>query len=247
MLGEVEDRRRVTHPSVDLALLDLGQPQGESHVGSHCHVRVKGIALEDHRDVPLLRRQVVYDPAPDPDGSGRDLLETGQHPQRSRLAAARRPDEDHQLAIADRQVDVLDRLGSVRIPFRYASQLDLSHRQSFRSARGRGPLGDLLELGLKIARRLLGRGLAQHVCLELGRHRRRHVRVVGVLRGRDGLEDLLPGEGGAGERVLLGYRRGIDQAWRASGRIVMVSNVYSCCAGLVMNWISFQAASWFFE
>ena len=36
------------------------------------------------------------------------LLEAGDHPQERGLAAARRPDEDHELALLDREVDARD-------------------------------------------------------------------------------------------------------------------------------------------
>ena len=38
-----------------------------------------------------------------------DLLETGDHPEAGRLAAARGPDEDHELAVGDGEVQVVDR------------------------------------------------------------------------------------------------------------------------------------------
>ena len=43
----------------------------------------------------------------DEDGALVDLLEPGEHPQRGRLAAARRADEDHELAVLDVEVEVV--------------------------------------------------------------------------------------------------------------------------------------------
>ena len=37
-----------------------------------------------------------------------DRLEPGEHPQRRRLAAPRRPDEHEELAVGDLQVEVVD-------------------------------------------------------------------------------------------------------------------------------------------
>ena len=64
---------------------------------------VERVVLEDHRDVTVLRRQRVDDLAADPNGPVRDRLEAGDHPQRSRLAAAGRADEDDELAVGDRR------------------------------------------------------------------------------------------------------------------------------------------------
>ena len=44
-----------------------------------------------------------------------DVLEPGDHPQRGRLAAARRADEDHELAVGDLEVQVLDGLEAVGV------------------------------------------------------------------------------------------------------------------------------------
>ena len=53
------------------------------------HVRVERVALEDHRDVAILGRDVVDDPVADLEGPVGDLLEPGDHPQAGGLAAAR--------------------------------------------------------------------------------------------------------------------------------------------------------------
>ena len=76
-------------------------------------VRVERVVLEDHRDVALLRARVVDDPAADRDRAVRDLLEARDHPQRRRLAAARRADEDEELAVADVEREVVDGLDAV--------------------------------------------------------------------------------------------------------------------------------------
>ena len=73
------------------------------------HVRVERVALEHHRDVAVARRQVRDRAAADSDVAARDLLEAGDHPQRRRLAAAGRADQDQELLVADGQVDAGDR------------------------------------------------------------------------------------------------------------------------------------------
>ena len=54
----------------------------------------------------------------------RDLLEPRDHPQRGRLAAARRADEDHELAVGDLEVERLDGARAVGIDLRDAVELD---------------------------------------------------------------------------------------------------------------------------
>src|SRR5439155_13049711 len=75
-----------------------------------------------------LRRKVVDDLAADANGAGGDLLEAGDHAQRARLAAARRPDEDDELAVADRKIEVGDGPRSVPVDLRDLLELDLGHR-----------------------------------------------------------------------------------------------------------------------
>src|SRR5690606_22855334 len=75
---------------------------------AHRHVRVEGVVLEDHRDVAVLRCPLVDHLAADLQLPRGDVLEAGDHPQRGRLAAARGADQDHELAVADLQVHVLD-------------------------------------------------------------------------------------------------------------------------------------------
>ena len=108
VLGQVERLRRLLDLAVDLPLVDPGQLQREAHVLAHGHVRVERVVLEDHRDVAILGRAVVDHLAADLQLAAGDVLEPGDHPQRRRLAAARGPDEDHELAVADLQVHVLD-------------------------------------------------------------------------------------------------------------------------------------------
>src|SRR6266436_5897794 len=57
---------------------------------------------------------------------GRDLFEPGDHAERRGLAAARWPDEHHELLVTDRQVDVLDRVHFV-VFLVQVLQHDLSH------------------------------------------------------------------------------------------------------------------------
>ena len=68
---EVEDPGRFLDPLVDLGLGDLAQLQPERHVVVDRHVRVERVALEDHRDVAILRGDVVDDALADLEGARR--------------------------------------------------------------------------------------------------------------------------------------------------------------------------------
>ena len=56
-----------------------------------------------------------------------DVLEAGHHAQRSRLAAPGRPDEHHELAVLDLQIEVVDGACSIRVDLRDVDEGDLSH------------------------------------------------------------------------------------------------------------------------
>jgi hypothetical protein len=94
---------------VHLLVGDLLEAQREGHVLVHRHVGVQGVALEDHGDVAVLGRHVVHAPAVDQEVARGDVLEAGDHAQRGGLAAARRTDEDDELLVVDREVEVLHR------------------------------------------------------------------------------------------------------------------------------------------
>jgi autonomous glycyl radical cofactor GrcA len=73
--------------------------QREPHVVLDAHVRIERVGLEDHRDVAVLRRDVVDDAVGDPDLPGRRLFQPRDHPQRRRLAGAGRADQDGELTV----------------------------------------------------------------------------------------------------------------------------------------------------
>ena len=108
-LLEAKDLGRLLDPPVDLRLRRLAQLQPEGHVVEDRHVRVQGVALEDHRDVAVLGRHVVDHAVTDQDLSLADLLESGHAAQGGRLAAARGTDEHQELPIGDLEAQVVDR------------------------------------------------------------------------------------------------------------------------------------------
>src|SRR5262249_15277002 len=96
------------------------------HVVEHAHVRVQRVVLEDHRDVAILRLELVHDASADDDLAARDLLEPGDHPQERRLAAARGTDDDDELAVRHVDVHAVDHLvAGVALPD--IAQFDSGH------------------------------------------------------------------------------------------------------------------------
>ena len=104
-----KDLGRLGDLGLDLGLRDARHLEPEADVVAHRHVRVERVALKDHRDVALARRQFGDVDAADPDRARRHLLEPGDHPQGRALAAPRGTDEDHELALRDLQRQVVDR------------------------------------------------------------------------------------------------------------------------------------------
>ena len=82
--------------------------QAELDVLRHGLVRKQRVALEHHAEPAVARLEVVDHAAVDPDLARGRILEAGDHAQRRGLAAAGGADEHDELAVLDREVDVLD-------------------------------------------------------------------------------------------------------------------------------------------
>ena len=121
---EPEDVGCLVHAPVDLVLLLALEPEAESDVVVDAQVRIERVALEDHRDVAVLRRDVVDDALADPDHALGDVLEAGHHAKSGRLAAAGRADEDHELPVLDLDLQVGDGPGSVRVHLAHTVEAD---------------------------------------------------------------------------------------------------------------------------
>jgi hypothetical protein len=128
VLGQPEQLRGLRDPLADLGLLDALALERVGDVVEHAHVRVERVVLEHHRDVALLRRELVHDVVADAQLAARDVLQAGDHPQRRRLAAAGRADEDDELAVGDLEVQVDDRARAVGIGLLDVRERDGCHR-----------------------------------------------------------------------------------------------------------------------
>ena len=108
VFGDAQNLRRVGDAFVDLILGHLLQPQAESDVVVYRHMRIQGVVLENHGDIPVLGLQVIDDLTIDFQRAFGDVLQAGDHPQSGGLAAAGRSDKDHKFLVFDFQVEVMD-------------------------------------------------------------------------------------------------------------------------------------------
>src|SRR5207245_2454107 len=92
------------------------------------HVGEQGVVLENHPDVASLRRKVRHAVISEVDVTGVRKLEAGDGAQGRRLAAPRRAEERHQLAVLDVEVEVVDG-DDVTEALRQAAQRDGRHRR----------------------------------------------------------------------------------------------------------------------
>jgi hypothetical protein len=70
-------------------------------------VRIERVVLEDHGEIAVLRCDVVHDTVADVDLTAARFLQPGDDAQRGRLAAARRPEQNEELAVVDLQVQIV--------------------------------------------------------------------------------------------------------------------------------------------
>ena len=126
-VADAEHSRNLLDPALLLGLRNLAHAQTEGEVVVDRLVWIERVVLEHHRDVAVARRQVVHDSAADPDLTQGDFLKAGDHSQRGRLAAARRSDQHHELALGHLEVQVADRDDVVGVDLREVNEPDRGH------------------------------------------------------------------------------------------------------------------------
>jgi hypothetical protein len=92
-----------------LGLVNAGALEPERDVVGDAHVREQGVVLEHHVDVALVRRDRGDVRSVEQDLPAGRFLEAGDHPQGRRLAAPTGSEHREELALLDREVDVVDR------------------------------------------------------------------------------------------------------------------------------------------
>ena len=107
-VGQPEHGGGLAHAAVDVLLGHLAQLEAEGHVVVHRQVRVEGEPLREHGHVAVLGVYVVDLFAVDVQLARGDLFKPRDHAQDGRLAAAGRPDEHDELAVADVEAEIGD-------------------------------------------------------------------------------------------------------------------------------------------
>jgi len=97
------------HPPAELGALDPAHPQPELDVLADGHVGEEGVGLEHGVDRPAVRRRHADFLTEDAQAPLGGQVQPGDHAQRGGLAASRRAEQGEELAVADGQVDVVDR------------------------------------------------------------------------------------------------------------------------------------------
>ena len=122
--GEPDEPERLAHPAALLVALDPLLAEAVADVLGDVHVREQRVVLEDRVDVAPVGRDAGDRLALEEDLARRRLLEPGDHPERRRLAAARRPEEAVELAAGDLEGHLVDR-DDVPEPLRHVEDLDV--------------------------------------------------------------------------------------------------------------------------
>ena len=71
-------------------------------------MRIQCVVLKNHRNVPILRRNIIDLFFTDVKLTRRYLFQPGDHAQSGRFAAAGRPDEDDEFLVADFEIQARD-------------------------------------------------------------------------------------------------------------------------------------------
>src|SRR5262249_12525226 len=106
---------QVGHPLRALALVASADPETELDVLARGHVREERIGLEHHPHVALVGSDAGDVLALDEDPARVRPVEAGDEAQRRRLAAARRSEQRQELALAELDVDALERLEAAEL------------------------------------------------------------------------------------------------------------------------------------
>jgi hypothetical protein len=125
---DIEPRRRVADTTVDLFAFVVAHPQTERDVLVHRLVRIERVALEHHGNVAPVRRRVIDEFVAEAQFALGHFLEAGDHVERRRLAAARRAEQNDELLVGDRQVEVADGGRSAGIALVDVLEGDADHR-----------------------------------------------------------------------------------------------------------------------
>lgn len=105
--------------------------EGNSDVVESRHMRIKRVTLKHHRQLALMRAQVVHRCAVHADRTCRLAFQAGDDAHECRLAAARRSNEGKKFPVADRNINVVQYLEASE---RFTDVLDIDLGQKLSSS-----------------------------------------------------------------------------------------------------------------
>ena len=105
------------YPAVDHSPREISEPQTERHIIICIKMAVQGVILKSHCKAPVAGKDIVEQIIAQPDLAGSDILQTADHAQDRRLAAAARPVKDNKLAVFYMKIDVIYGDESVWVSF----------------------------------------------------------------------------------------------------------------------------------
>jgi len=106
VIGEMHEAQRLVDALLGLGGGHAAHLQAEAHIPSHRHVREERIVLKHHAEAAFLGAQGVDALVVEPDAAAGHRQQPGNAIERRRLAAARRAEQGHELAAADREREI---------------------------------------------------------------------------------------------------------------------------------------------
>ena len=101
-------RGGAAHTFIMRRRVDLADLQRKADILVDIHVRVQAVGLEHHRNVAVLRLQIIDHLAVDLDLAGGNVLKAGDHPHRRCLATSRRAKKHQEFLVGDVEVKGVD-------------------------------------------------------------------------------------------------------------------------------------------
>jgi hypothetical protein len=105
---DLENAGNAFYRSRDRSAVDTSHFQTVTDVLSNCHLRIKGVGLEYHGNVAVLRSHTVDDAVAKTNCAAIDTFQSGYYAQQSGLAAAGRTEKRHEPSARKGESDVIE-------------------------------------------------------------------------------------------------------------------------------------------
>src|SRR5664280_339984 len=107
-VGKTEQFGGCFHSPLDLGSLYLSAAKPKAKIVLDTHMGIERVRLKHHSDVAVLSGNVVHYTAINRKNTGGDRFEARNHPQGRRFTAARRSQQDHELAVCDIKINIIN-------------------------------------------------------------------------------------------------------------------------------------------